>query len=97
MAKSNADNVAVGRLTRDDRQGLRALLAQVDAMGVRIRQVLGEDKPAPERPPVSADARTPVSEPPGANESGKLEPMAPVAEPTPPSTVDHAEGSMDLD
>ncbi|EQK97697.1 histone deacetylase Rpd3S complex subunit [Ophiocordyceps sinensis CO18] len=95
MAKSNADNVAVGQLTQDDRQGLRAMLAQIDAMGARIRQVLGEDKP--EMAAVSADARTPVSEPPGVNESTKLEPNAPVAEPTPPSTVDHAEGSMELD
>ncbi|KAM4054729.1 PHD-finger domain-containing protein [Hirsutella rhossiliensis] len=97
MAKSNADNIAVGHLTQDDRMGLRALLAQIDAMGARIRQVLGDDKPAPEPSAVSADARTPVSEPPSINESGKLEPIAPVAEPTPPSTVDHAEGSMELD
>lgn len=66
-------------------------------MGTRIRQVLGESKPAPEISAVPADARTPVSEPPGINDSGKLEPIALLAEPTPPSTVDHAEGSMELD
>ncbi|PHH67720.1 hypothetical protein CDD80_586 [Ophiocordyceps camponoti-rufipedis] len=74
MAKANADNLAAARLGPSDRQGLRALLAQTDAMAARIRSLL--------------DAPPPTTKPDAA---------APVAEPTPPSTVDHAEGSMDLD
>lgn len=44
MARSSADNLAAGNLTDDDKVGLRAMLAQMDAMGSRIRQMLG-DKP----------------------------------------------------
>lgn len=98
MAKGNADNIASGQLTRDDKQSLRATLAQMEAMSARIREVLGDDKPSPETPAMTADAHTPVSESSDINEpSEKLESIAPVTEPTPPSTVDHAEGSMDLD
>ncbi|GJN77519.1 hypothetical protein PLIIFM63780_001010 [Purpureocillium lilacinum] len=98
MAKANADNIASGNLTDDDKQGLRATLAQMEAMSARIRQVLGDDKPLHDNAAGAADARTPVSEPPGIHESSeKLEQLPPVTEPTPPSTIDHAEGSMDLD
>ncbi|KJZ78955.1 hypothetical protein HIM_01728 [Hirsutella minnesotensis 3608] len=98
MAKSNADNIATGQLSQDDKQGLRALLAQMDAMRSRIREVLGEEKIAPEIPVSLADARTPVSEIIDPNDmSDKLNMSAPLTEPTPPSTVDHAESSMDID
>lgn len=103
MAKSNADNIARGQLTDDDRLGLRAMLTQMDAMSSRIRQVLGDDNkettPAPAA--IMADASSPVTESPGINNhlpDDKLEPLGPpVTEPTPPSTVDHAECSMELD
>ncbi|PNY26867.1 Uncharacterized protein TCAP_03203 [Tolypocladium capitatum] len=98
IAKGNADNIASGQLTRDDKQSLRATLTQMEAMSVRIREVLGDDKPSPETPAMMAHAHTPVSESSGITESSeKLKSTAPVTEPTPPSTVDHAEGSMDLD
>ncbi|POR37916.1 Uncharacterized protein TPAR_01884 [Tolypocladium paradoxum] len=98
MAKGNANNIASGQLTQDDKQSLRTTLAQMEAMSARIREVLSDEKPSPETPAMTADAHTPVSEPSGINESSeKLESIAPVTEPTPPSTVDHAEGSMDLD
>ena len=98
MAKANADNIASGNLTEDDKQGLRATLSQMEAMSARIRQVLGDDKPLHDNAAGAADARTPVSEPPGIHESSeKLEQLPPLTEPTPPSTIDHAEGSMDLD
>ncbi|PHH58854.1 hypothetical protein CDD81_4265 [Ophiocordyceps australis] len=102
MAKGSAHNMALGQLTDLDRQSLRAMLAQMDAMSSRIRHVLGhDDKPltAP-LPSLETNARTPISEPPSANEPPeKLDAMDDaLAEPTPPSTVDHAdEGSMDLD
>lgn len=98
MAKGNADNMNFGTLTADDRQSLRATLAQMEAMSTRIREVLGDEKPLSGSPAAPAGARTPVSEPSGSHEpTEKLEALAPVTEPTPPSTVDHAEGSMDLE
>lgn len=45
MARGNADNIALGQLTDSDKQSLRAMLAQMDAMSSRIRQVLGDSKP----------------------------------------------------
>ncbi|PHH82443.1 hypothetical protein CDD82_5941 [Ophiocordyceps australis] len=101
MAKGSAHNMALGQLTDTDRQSLRAMLAQMDAMSSRIRHVLGDDKP-PTAPlgTLETNARTPVSEPPSGIEAPeKLDAMDDhLAEPTPPSTVDHAdEGSMDLD
>ncbi len=45
MARGNADNIALGQLADNDKLSLRAMLAQMDAMTSRIRQVLGDDKP----------------------------------------------------
>lgn len=102
MAKNNADNIAQGQLTDDDKVGLRALLAQMDAMSARIREALGE------APPSNVTATrlgqdTAVLDVPSPQDSAIAEPdeketgALPVTEPTPPSTIDHAEGSMDLD
>lgn len=100
MAKGNADNIASGELTATDRLGLRAMLAQMDAMSTRIRQVLAEDSSTPAPQPIKAEASSPVTESTtGLNDprAEKLDPSVPVTEPTPPSTVDHGEGTMDLD
>ncbi|KAH6998516.1 hypothetical protein BKA56DRAFT_608056 [Ilyonectria sp. MPI-CAGE-AT-0026] len=102
MAKNNVDNIAQGQLTDDDKVGLRALLAQMDAMSARIREALGE------APPSNVTATrlgqdTAVLDVPSPQDSAIAEPdeketgALPVTEPTPPSTIDHAEGSMDLD
>lgn len=48
MARGNADNFALGQLTDSDKLSLRAMLAQMDAMSSRIRQVLGDTKPTPQ-------------------------------------------------
>ncbi|KAL7822430.1 hypothetical protein V8C26DRAFT_244542 [Trichoderma gracile] len=100
MAKGDADNIASGNLVQNDKTSLRALLAQMDAMGDRIRHMLGDEAPATAPMPKAADAGSP----PVTDTSGvdtflpeKTEPSAPVAEPTPPSTVDHGEGTMELD
>lgn len=85
MAKANADNIAAGRLTDEDRLGLRALLTQMDAMSTRVRHLLGEDAPCPRVAAAPLGQGKLVTAPP------------PVTEPTPPSTIDHAEGAMDLD
>ncbi|KAJ4158275.1 uncharacterized protein LMH87_008808 [Akanthomyces muscarius] len=45
MARGNADNIALGQLADSDKLSLRAMLAQMDAMSNRIRQVLGDSKP----------------------------------------------------
>lgn len=100
MAKSNAEHVATGRLTDDDRLGLRAMLAQMEAMTSRIRQVLGDQSCAPTPCAIKAEEpSSPITESNGFGGlgSGKIEQLPPVTEPTPPSTVDHAEGSMELD
>ncbi|KAG8419990.1 hypothetical protein J3458_004809 [Metarhizium acridum] len=101
MAKGNADNFASGQLTAGDRLGLRAMLAQMDAVSTRIRQLLVEDSStrAPQ-PVIKAEASSPVTESTtGLNDprAQKMDPCMPVSEPTPPSTVDHGEGTMDLD
>lgn len=100
MAKSNADNLASGQLTAGDRLGLRAMLAQMDAVGTRIRQLLAEDSSTPAPQPIKAEASSPViASTTGLNDTHaqKMDHCMPVSEPTPPSTVDHGEGTMDLD
>ncbi|KAG6257778.1 hypothetical protein E4U23_000020 [Claviceps purpurea] len=130
MAQSNADNIALNKLTDADRLGLRAMLTQMDAMSSRIRQVLGgaqhgtnnneaiaidaasagkgrgkgpADMVAAPRTPalteVKAEGSSPVMEMPGVSGVCRANMDTPplVTEPTPPSTVDHAEGPMDLD
>ena len=104
MARANADNVAFhGQLTDDDRLGLRATLAQMDAMSSRIRQVLGDDDVAATPAPPTIKAEAEASSPFAGAESlhglvaHKADVVPVVTEPTPPSTVDHADGSMDLD
>lgn len=99
MARSNADNIAAGQLTDHDKIGLRAMLAQMDAMSSRIRQVLGEDKHISSMPTPDAGATSPPAEHDHHIQPKKEEeePHTHIAEPTPPLTVDHADGSMELD
>ncbi|KAJ6785833.1 hypothetical protein PWT90_10241 [Aphanocladium album] len=117
MARGNADNIALGQLTEGDRQSLRAMLAQMDAMSSRIRQVLGESKhavssmPTPDptaaTPPPSLPAEDSIvtaalqraSSPiaPKKEEDATITSMAALTEPTPPLTIENAEGTMDLD
>lgn len=100
MAKGNADNIASGQLNNGDRLGLRAMLAQMDAMSTHIRQLLTSDNSTPAPQIIKAEASSPITESTtGLNDprAEKMDPSFPVTEPTPPSTVDHAEGSMDLD
>lgn len=99
MAKANADNIASGHLVQEDKMGLRAMLAQMNAMGDRIRHLLGDEAP----PPTSVAHKTNDRGSPVTDTSDvdtfpeKTEPLAPVTEPTPPSTVDHGEVTMELD
>jgi hypothetical protein len=99
MAKANADNIASGHLAQEDKMGLRAMLAQMNAMGDRIRHLLGDEAP----PPTSVTHKTNDRGSPVTDTSDvdtfpeKTEPLAPVTEPTPPSTVDHGEVTMELD
>ncbi|PTB43233.1 hypothetical protein M441DRAFT_135381 [Trichoderma asperellum CBS 433.97] len=99
MAKANADNIASGHLVQADKMGLRAMLAQMNAMGDRIRHLLGDEAP----PPTSVTHKTNDRGSPVTDTSDvdtfpeKTEPLAPVTEPTPPSTVDHGEVTMELD
>jgi hypothetical protein len=104
MAKTDAANVATGHLTDNDKLSLRALLTQMDTMGARIRHLLGEPIGATATATATAtmldqDAIPSILSP---QDSAIAEPFdkitaPPVTEPTPPSTIDHAEGSMDLD
>jgi hypothetical protein len=94
MAKNSANNIATGLLTDGDKVGLRALLAQMDAMSARIRDVLGEAPRMLERDNEMSNILSPEES--VIDTTGKMTPT-PVTEPTPPSTFDHAEGSMDLD
>lgn len=102
IAKHNADNIAMGHLTNNDKVGLRALLAQMDAMGSRIREALGEVPPS-KVGGVMRGQGIPVPDVPSPQDSAIADPdekdngSHPVTEPTPPSTIDHAEGSMELD
>jgi hypothetical protein len=100
MARGDADNIASGNLVQNDRMSLRAMLAQMDAMGDRIRHLLGDEAPPAASMPKAADTGSPaVTDTSGVDTflPEKAEPSAPVAEPTPPSTVDHGEGTMELD
>lgn len=103
MAKANADNIAAGRLTDEDRLGLRALLTQMNAMSTRVRQLLGEDAPCPgvAAAPLGQGSALDILSPENsaiAHQDDKLiTAPPPVTEPTPPSTIDHAEGAMELD
>ena len=103
MAKANANNIASGYLTDDDKLGLRALLAEMDAIGARIRQKLGDDAPltdvaAPSlRDQGSAlDILSPEDSA-IADPDEKVTAPPPVTEPTPPLTIDNTDGSMELD
>lgn len=102
MAKANADNIQVGHLTDDDKLGLRALLTQMEAMSARVRQALGEDAPltgvaaAPRGQGSVLDVLSPENSA-FADPDDKVTAPPPVTEPTPPSTIDHAEGAMELD
>ncbi|KAK7404182.1 hypothetical protein QQX98_010024 [Neonectria punicea] len=102
MAKTNADNIALGQLTSNDKVSLRALLAQMDAMGARIREVLGEAPPSHITAAMLGQDSA-VLDVPSPQDSAIAEPhekdlgALPITEPTPPSTIDHAESSMDLD
>ncbi|KAL7923850.1 hypothetical protein ACQKWADRAFT_311650 [Trichoderma austrokoningii] len=93
MAKASADNIASGHLVQEDKMGLRAMLAQMNAMGDRIRHLLGDEAPLP-----TNDRGSPVTDTSDVDTfPEKSEPLAPVTEPTPPSTVDHGEVTMELD
>lgn len=98
MAQGNADNIASGNLTASEKLSLQAILAQMESVSARIRQKLGEDTQTPSTPALAVQGSTPVSQAAVEEEVPvKMEPLAPAAEPTPPSTVYQAEGSMDLD
>ncbi|KOS17170.1 Uncharacterized protein ESCO_006076 [Escovopsis weberi] len=113
MARGNAEKWANSQLSSIDKVSLRTLLIQMDTMGERIRDLLGDEAPAPLRASSSAPkpavvAGTPETEGAmgddmhhgednGPSRAGKSESSLPVTEPTPPSTVDHGEGTMELD
>jgi len=103
MAQSNADNIALSQVTDADRLGLRAMLAQMEAMSTRIRQVLGEEEIVTARTPalsaIKADVSSPVTESTAIGDlhHAKIDTPPPVTEPTPPSTVDNGECHMELD
>ncbi|UPK90353.1 hypothetical protein LCI18_001288 [Fusarium solani-melongenae] len=98
MTKTDAGNIATGHLTDSDKLSLRVLLAQVDAMGSRIRHLLGEPDTTTmldqehEIPSILSPQDSAIAEP-----LDKVAVPPPVTEPTPPSTIDHAEGAMELD
>ncbi|KAF5655431.1 essential subunit of the histone deacetylase rpd3s complex [Fusarium heterosporum] len=97
MTKTDAANLATGHLTDNDKLSLRALLTQMDSMGARIRHILGEPVGVTATM-LDQDVIPSILSP---QDSAIAEPLdkvsAPVTEPTPPSTIDHAEGSMELD
>lgn len=98
MARGNVDNIASGHLIQDDRMSLRAMLAQVNAMGDRIRHLLGDEAPPAALIHKATDTGSPDTDTSDVDTfPEKTEPTAPVTEPTPPSTVDHGEGTMELD
>lgn len=98
MAQASSDHIVTGDLNDYDRHGLRTMLAQMETMGARIRQVLGEDAHAPSTQALALQGSTPVSQIAGEEETaGKLETLAPMTEPTPPLTNDQAEGPMDVE
>ena len=98
MTKTDASNISTGHLTDNDKLSLRALLTQMDAMGSRIRQLLGE----PDGVSASMLKEDVIPSILSPQDSAIAEPLdkvtaLPVTEPTPPSTIDHAEGAMELD
>ncbi|RGP80623.1 essential subunit of the histone deacetylase rpd3s complex [Fusarium longipes] len=98
MTKTDASNISAGHLTENDKFSLRILLTQMDAMGSRIRQLLGE----PDGGSAAMLDEEVIPSILSPQDSAIAEPLdkvtaLPVTEPTPPSTFDHAEGSMDLD
>ncbi|KAF4335117.1 essential subunit of the histone deacetylase rpd3s complex [Fusarium beomiforme] len=100
MAQTDASNISAGNLTDSDKLSLRALLTQMDSMGTRIRHLLGEPEPVGVTAAMlDQDVIPSILSP---QDSAIAEPLdkvtaPPVTEPTPPSTIDHAEVSMDLD
>ncbi|TQV94585.1 Zinc finger domain-containing protein, PHD-finger [Cordyceps javanica] len=118
MARGNADNIALGQLTNGDKLSLRAMLAQMDAMSSRIREVLGDTKPSqqhvssmptpdptaatppPSLPPPADDAvpsSSPIAPKKEEDTAAIMASLATLSEPTPPLTIENADGSMDLD
>lgn len=98
MARGDADNIASGHLIHEDKMSLRAMLAQMNVMGDRIRRLLGDEAPPTALIHKAADSGSPITDTSGVDPfPEKTEPTAPVTEPTPPSTVDHGEGTMELD
>ncbi|KAM0559593.1 hypothetical protein ACHAPJ_004117 [Fusarium lateritium] len=99
MAKTDAGNITTGHLTENDKLSLRTLLTQMDTMGARIRHLLGEPAGVTAAmldqdviPSILSPQDSAIAEP-----LDKVTAPLPVTEPTPPSTIDHAEGSMELD
>lgn len=87
--------MAHDQLGDQDKVSLRALLAQMETMSGRIRDILGDeappslpDLPGQGPPSTIADSKDTVDV--------KMDPESLVTEPTPPSTIDH-EGAMDFD
>lgn len=64
MARGDATNIASGNITNNDKDSLRATLAQFEAASARIKQLLGSDV-APDSDtsatPVASHSRTPVA------------------------------------
>lgn len=87
-------------MTDSDKISLRALLAQMDVMSARIRQALGESPPDVAANMFDQDMVSDLLSPQDsaiAEPPEKVTAPLPVTEPTPPSTIDHVEGAMDLD
>lgn len=89
IAQGNADSIARKRLAETDRQSLRALLAQMDAVSANIRSILSDQ----EQLATDRDHSTGSS----SKDADAMDTDPLVTEPTPPSTIDHAEGAMDFD
>lgn len=99
MAKGNVQNYSRRKLEATDKASLRAMLAQVDALGSTIRELLGGDAEVPV-PSAITPRGTETPEPvlPEHKEAnGKMDQDGPVTEPTPPSTIDNIDGPMDFD
>ncbi|KAK0389472.1 hypothetical protein NLU13_3047 [Sarocladium strictum] len=97
MAKTNADNIEFGKLSEDDRLGLRTMMLQMDAISARIRQTLGEDSKSAASALASPGATSVAEVTPMSSPREKMQTILPINEPTPPPTIEQGDGSMELD
>jgi hypothetical protein len=94
IAKGNAYSIARDQLAETDRQSLRALLAQMETMSASIRNILGDQNQPKTEPGLLPRASSLPSD---VTDVDKMDTDPLVTEPTPPSTIDHAESTMDFD